>query len=536
VRKWAVAAAILVAMVFIAGLVVNRRLPDHLKRRVEQLLADRFHAKVTIARLGVSFLPLPGITVEDVKLQNPKRADAPPFIEMKRFVARTDIITLFGAQRDVTLVRIEGLRITIPSGTMHVRQPDSNQQDLNQRDSKDESEQQIQEEAGNHFPLVIRKIIADGTVLVILPKQANRDPLEWDIEKLTLTSVGAEKPMGFAAILTNAKPPGLIHSTGTFGPWQKDDPGDTALGGKYLFQNADMSVFKGLSGRLSSTGTYKGTLSGIDVNGTTDIPDFKVGDGAQVDLKTRFSATVDGTNGNTLLHPVDATYRSSEFICEGGVIGTPGVHGKKIDLKVKTKKARIEDIFQLIMGDRKAALEGPVNFQARLLLPPGDVPVMRKLYLDGRFDMNHARFTSGKVQQKLDLYSNRSLELDDKANKPDNVASNLSTRFVLKNTTARLSDLTFSVPGIYVYLHGEYGLVSEKIDFLGRIRLHGTVSDMTTGFKSWLLKPIDFVFKKNGAGAVLPIKITGTRTDPHFGLDFRDPKNRIPNDSRKTKK
>jgi hypothetical protein len=523
VRKWAVAAAILVVMVFIAGLVVNRRLPAHLKRRVEQLLADRFHAKVTIARLGVSFLPLPGITVEDVKLEKPNRAGTPPFIEMKRFVARTDIVTLFGAQRDVTLVRIEGLRITIPSGTMHVRQPDSNQQTQ-------------QEEAGNHFPFVIRKIIADGTVLVILPKQANRDPLEWDIEKLTLTSVGAKKPMGFAAILTNAKPPGLIHSTGTFGPWEKDDPGDTALGGKYLFQNADMSVFKGLSGRLSSNGTYKGTLSGIDVNGTTDIPDFKVGDGAQVDLKTRFSATVDGTNGNTLLHPVDATYRNSEFICEGGVIGTPGVHGKKIDLNVKTKKARIEDILQLIMGDRKAALEGPVNFKARMLLPPGDVPVINKLYLNGRFDMHQARFTNSKVQQKLDLYSNRSLGLDDKKNKPDNVASNLSTRFVLKNTTARLTDVTFSVPGIYVYLHGEYGLVSEKIDFLGRIRLHGTVSDMTSGFKSWLLKPIDFVFKKNGAGAVLPIKITGTRTDPHYGLDFRDPKNRIPNDSRKTKK
>ena len=75
-RKRLVPAFIIVAVIIIAGLIVNIRLPAHLKRRVEHLLADRFHAKVTIARLSVSFLPLPGIVVDGVKLQNPSRADA----------------------------------------------------------------------------------------------------------------------------------------------------------------------------------------------------------------------------------------------------------------------------------------------------------------------------------------------------------------------------------------------------------------------------------------------------------------------------
>jgi hypothetical protein len=527
VRKWLVPIAITVSVLIVAGLLINVRLPSHLKKRVEKLLSDRFHAKVTVARLGVSFLPLPGVTVDGVKLENPDRSDVPPLIEIKRFVARTDIITLFGAQHDVTLVSLEGLRITIPSGTMH-RNDFEKKRSGQQGNGGDE----------NHFPFVIRKIVADGTVLTILPKQKGKDPLEWDIEKLTLTSVGAEKPMNFVATLTNAKPPGQIHSTGTFGPWQTDGPGDTPLGGHYVFQNADMGVFKGLSGVLSSTGDYKGSLDTIEVNGTTDIPNFKVGDGNQVDLKTKFSATVDGTNGNTLLHPVIGTYRNSTFICNGGVVSTPGIHGKKVTLDVKTNKARIEDILLLVMNIKRAPLEGPADFKAKLVLPRGDVPVINKLLLDGNFIMTQARFTSDKVQDKLDLYSNRSLGLNGKKEKEkqDDVASNLKTRFVLKNATARLSALTFSVPGINVYLRGSYGLTSENIDFLGRVRLQGTVSQMTTGYKSWLLKPIDFVFKKNGAGAVIPIKITGTKDDPHFGLDFRDKNNRVPDEKGKKKK
>jgi hypothetical protein len=41
-----------------------------------------------------------------------------------------------------------------------------------------------------------------------------------------------------------------------------------------------------------------------------------------------------------------------------------------------------------------------------------------------------------------------------------------------------------------------------------------------------LLKPVDHFFSKDGAGTEIPIKITGTESEPHFGLDFRDKRNR----------
>ena len=41
-----------------------------------------------------------------------------------------------------------------------------------------------------------------------------------------------------------------------------------------------------------------------------------------------------------------------------------------------------------------------------------------------------------------------------------------------------------------------------------------------TGWKSVLLKPVDPLFKKDGAGTEVPIKISGTKSEPHIGLDF----------------
>jgi len=52
------------------------------------------------------------------------------------------------------------------------------------------------------------------------------------------------------------------------------------------------------------------------------------------------------------------------------------------------------------------------------------------------------------------------------------------------------------------------------------VRTTATASQMTTGWKSKLLKPVDRFLKKNGAGMEIPVKITGTKSDPQFGLDF----------------
>ena len=64
-------------------------------------------------------------------------------------------------------------------------------------------------------------------------------------------------------------------------------------------------------------------------------------------------------------------------------------------------------------------------------------------------------------------------------------------------------------------------LQSEAIAFDGTLRMDATISQAAGGgFKGVLLKAIDPLFRKNGAGALVPIKVRGTREKPQFGLDI----------------
>jgi hypothetical protein len=101
-----------------------------------------------------------------------------------------------------------------------------------------------------------------------------------------------------------------------------------------------------------------------------------------------------------------------------------------------------------------------------------------------------------------------------------NARFDMQGRFVLANSQVTFSSLSFGIPGATVQLQGTFGLLSQALDFHGTLRLQAKVSQTTTGIKSLLLKPIDPLFEREGAGTVLPIKITGTREEPSFRLEI----------------
>lgn len=65
---------------------------------------------------------------------------------------------------------------------------------------------------------------------------------------------------------------------------------------------------------------------------------------------------------------------------------------------------------------------------------------------------------------------------------------------------------------------GSYDLASQILDFRGDLRMRAKLSQTVTRKKSFLLKFVDPFFKKEGAGSVVPIRISGTREDPKFAL------------------
>jgi hypothetical protein len=93
--------------------------------------------------------------------------------------------------------------------------------------------------------------------------------------------------------------------------------------------------------------------------------------------------------------------------------------------------------------------------------------------------------------------------------------------FALKDGTLRFSDLRFAVRGALVQLRGYYVLRGGALDFRGTVRLDARASQTMTGWKSLLAKVFDPLLAKDGAGTVLPIKITGTAKQPQFGVEVK---------------
>ena len=173
-----------------------------------------------------------------------------------------------------------------------------------------------------------------------MPKEPGKEPKIWAIHTLELDSVGFDRSMPFTATLSNPIPLGEIATTGSFGPWMKGDPGRTPLSGRYSFEHADLSTIDGIGGILSSTGTFAGILSRIDVDGKTSTPDFRIDIGGQpVPLETTFHSVVDGTNGNTYLHQVSAILGETAIEASGEVASAPHVKGRtvKIDMTISER-------------------------------------------------------------------------------------------------------------------------------------------------------------------------------------------------------
>jgi hypothetical protein len=335
-----------------------------------------------------------------------------------------------------------------------------------------------------------------------------------------MRTVGAHRAMPFEATLTNAVPPGEIGTSGTFGPWKRDNPGGTPLGGTFTFNRADLSVFKGISGILAAHGGFGGSLGRIRIHGETNTPDFTVTvSGQPVALHADYQAMVDGTNGNTYLDRIDAQFLDTALVANGAVTKTPGRHGRTVSLDIAMDRARLQDVLRLAVKSARPPMTGALVMNTRFVLPPGDQDVVDKLQLDGQFSIATAKFADLDVQKKVDELSNRSRGKTDEDGAQRGVVSKFTGRFKLGNGTLSLPGFSFDTPGAEVRLRGAYHLKSERLDFKGMLLMAAKVSETQKGIKRWVLKIVDPLFSRKDGGSAIPIKIEGQRSDPKFGLD-----------------
>jgi hypothetical protein len=371
--------------------------------------------------------------------------------------------------------------------------------------------------------IAVDRFVCANTKLIINTDRQGKPPLEFAISDLRMKEIGPGQPLRFDAKLINPKPVGDIHSTGEFGPLNERSPRDSAVMGEYSFTHADLGTLPGIGGILSSTGKYGGTLGRIEVEGQTDTPDFRIAvSGHRVPLHTNFHAIVDGTDGDTYLDPVKAKVLNSSFTARGKVVRMKSPRGHDVELDVLLGRARIEDLLKLGIKTDPPIMTGAVEMKTKLSLPAGREDIANRLKLAGSFHIPEAHFTNEKVQDRIDSLSMRSRGTQKlRPGQGDaTVTSDLEGRFTLIEGVLSFSYLHFLVPGTHADMTGKYSLDGQTFDFHGLLRLDAKLSQMTTGWKSILLKPVDPFFQKHGAGTELPFKISGTREAPRFGLDF----------------
>ncbi len=342
------------------------------------------------------------------------------------------------------------------------------------------------------------------------------------IHRLTLDEVGEGGVIPYHAALLNTEPPGEIRSEGKIGPWNENDPGSTPVSGSYTYEHANLAVFEGISGTLSSQGKFSGTIGHIDTNGEIDVPDFGVsGSSHTVHLISRFQAVVDGTNGDTYLQNVDAHFQRTTVTSKGSVAGHPGQHGKIVRLEMAVNIGRIEDLLFLFTEEKRPSLTGSINLRATVQVPPGPPGFLRKLDLAGSCGIGSGRFTNPAVQKPVNALTQSAAGEDKKqqAEDPETVLSQLSGQVSVKNGVATLSNVSFSAPGTRAQLQGTYNLLDRKVDLHGILYTNGKLSDTTSGFKALVLKAVGPLLKQKSV-TVVPFAITGTSSHPSFALDF----------------
>jgi hypothetical protein len=486
--------------------------PERVREHLITAVSNRFAGRVDVDAATVSIYPRPAITGTRLRIQlRNAEADAPPLVSVNAFEASAPFSGLVSPRIHLGNVSLVGTDIRIPPGGLKPAVASLDTDTANGTRREDRSS------------IVIDEIVSHDARLEIATRKATKLPRVFEIHDLIMRGFGLAEGASFQARVINAIPRGRVETTGVFGPWLTEEPSLTPIRGEYSFRNANLDDIKGIGGILSSVGQYRGTLERIEVDGQTETPDFSIDVANQpVPLLTRFKAIVDGTNGDTWLDRVDAKLGQSNIVASGAVVRDRDVKGRHVALDIQIRDARIEDVLRLAVKAAKTPMTGRMELTTTFLLPAGEQDVIDRLNLNGRFRLAQARFSNIDVQRRIEALSLRARGNEDPQSTGDgsSVVSNMRGRFVMRGAKIDFTELTFAIPGAEVQLAGLYDMRSEMLDFKGELLVEASLSDMTSGFKSFLARLAQPFFRRPGGGSRFPIRISGPRSKPEFGLDM----------------
>jgi AsmA-like C-terminal region len=341
----------------------------------------------------------------------------------------------------------------------------------------------------------VGEFVADGAVLDVRG-------LTLRFLRLRLQDLSRKSAIRVEAKVLLPNPRGTAEASGVFGPWEG---AASALSGSFTLKGADLSKYDSLSGILTGSGKFQGTLAALEVNGRAGVASFRVRrKGPATAVHAEYRASVNGTTGETRLEGAQFQFLKTHLAVSGSI-------GKTTTLDFDGRQSYVEDLLRVFASSDEPAMRGPISFRARVVLPPGDTPFLRRVLLDGRFGIDDGQFKP-RTQDNIEKLSSRARG-QDKDVRPANINSDVQGNVRMRDGVARLDGMRFIVPGAVANGSGTFNLITKRVDLRGTVAMDATLSEAAGGgIKSFFLKPLNVFYrdKKKNAGAVLPVNITGT--------------------------
>jgi len=464
-------------------------------RYMEQISSS----EVQMANFERLYFPQPGYIAQNVTISREPKPGAPPLVRIGKITCQTTWPALLTFTHRISRIDLENVQVYIPD---HVPPP-------------------VRKHGEGKIKITVTELFANGTVLEVAPKHKGGKTTRFEFPELAVGNAARNKAMSFRTLLRNPNPPGDLRVSGSVGPLRLGKIGDTPISGTFQFRNADLSVYKIIAGTPSADGRFLGTVGRAQIIGRTEIPNFEVTrSGHSLGVTAEFHAVANGTKGDVSIPSVRAHFLETTVIAQGSIGGEPG---KTVSLDLDSPDGRVQDLLRLFVKTDVPPLAGPLTLHAHVELPPTHRPFIRRVQLDGNFMISDADFTKSTTQEKVDELSARARGNKVKTksrNLPAQVSEDLRGDVRLREGTAQVSRAVFAMPGAVARGSGTYDVVTEAIDLRGELAMRATLSKAAGGLKSILLKPLDPWFKKDGAGAVLPVRISGTYSHPVFHVSL----------------
>lgn len=516
-RKWGLALAALVlagaAVAAVVGGRLSRDVEPRMRQEVERWLSARLNSDVQLESFAVQLRPVLRVEGRNLVLRLKNRPDLPPFITIAR-ISGSGGVTRLRAKR-LTEVRLEGLQITVPPG----RKADL--EDLRQAGRlAAPAPATVDGDALPAPPFTIERLVAESARVIVMPRDPARDALEWDIRNLVMEPFTLDAATPFTATIDTPLPSDRASVTGSVGPFPREAFDQLPIAAEYRFAG-DVGALPGLDGKIEAHGSILGTLERLATNGAMSSPaiGLRGRDTGRLAMSGQFEAVLDGTNGDLFLTRVETTLADSTFETSGRVLRQRGTRGRHVTLAVKTPaRADVADVLRLLVDGAHPPMNGRLTLDATLDLPPGDTALLERLTVEGRFALSRLRFANADVQAKVDELSRRGQGRPSELSIAQ-VPADMRGRVRLRRQQLSLSSVVFTAPGATIAAAGGYGLDSEQLRFRGVAKLAATMSRTLTGAPRFLMRPIDPLFNRQGAGTRLVVDVRGTRAAPVVDFD-----------------